>query len=213
MMETTETTELAGLTPPQIEELWQEALVPAERIAQRIYAKRASARRYRKAGGHYVAQAEKIEAEAEALKQGALQEAKQVEEPFIAEWKRRGGWTRYFLVSGGHLHALPCSTLTPGLTLVGLIAEASGLTEEQVVAKYQYTACTHCFKAAPVEPKLTIAEQGLCEHSGQYVEGVEGASVRPQWWSYAVLPTASCPCGFKGAITRSGKFRKHKAGG
>ena len=105
-----------------------------------------------------------------------------------------------------------CSTITPGRTLVGLLIEASGMTPAEVVERFQYTACTHCFPEAPVEGKLTTEQAGLCEHSGQYVENVEGASVREQWWSYAVLPAAKCPCGYRGAITKSGKFRKHKPG-
>jgi hypothetical protein len=109
--------------------------------------------------------------------------------PFEAEFDRRGGWARYIIS--------------------GQVAEASGMDEAEVVASFNATACTHCFPSAPVEHKPTIEELGLCEHSGQYVPE---EFLPADWHRYAVLPTVKCECGWRGAITKSGKYRKHERG-
>lgn len=121
--------------------------------------------------------------------------------PYEAEFDRRP-WTRYLVVPGGHLHFRGCHTLTPGRTMVGQIAEASGLDQAEVVGKYGVTACTHCFPDAPVEPKKTPAEEGFCAHSGEYLTNDEYGQGRRY---------CRCPkCGEQVAVTQSGKFRKHK---
>jgi hypothetical protein len=131
--------------------------------------------------------------------------------PFEAEFDRRGGWARYIISASanGHLHKRHCHTLTPGRSMVGQVAEASGMDEAEVVASFNATACTHCFPSAPVEHKPTIEELGLCEHSGQYVPE---EFLPADWHRYAVLPTVKCECGWRGAITKSGKYRKHERG-
>lgn len=83
--------------------------------------------------------------------------------PYEEQWEARR-WTRYVIVPGGHLHKRGCSTLTPGRTMVGQVAEASGLTAAEVVAKYDAVACTHCFPDAPVPERKTPAEEGFCKH-------------------------------------------------
>jgi hypothetical protein len=128
--------------------------------------------------------------------------------PFEAEFDRRGGWTRYLVVSGGHLHFRSCHTLTPGRTMVGQIAEASGLDQGEVVGKYGETACTHCFPDAPVAEKKTPAEEGFCEHSGEFVPAEK---LPANWMSRIYMPSVRCECGHVGAITKTGKYRKHKA--
>lgn len=123
--------------------------------------------------------------------------------PYEAEFERRGGWTRYLVVPAGHLHYRGCHTLTPGRTMVGQVAEASGLDQAEVVGNYGATACTHCFPDAPVEPKKTPAEEGFCAHSGEYLTSDEYGQGRRY---------CRCPkCGEQVAVTASGKFRKHKA--
>jgi hypothetical protein len=132
--------------------------------------------------------------------------------PLEAEFDRRP-WTRYIVVPGGHLHVRTCHTLTPGRTMVGQVAEASGLTPDEVVAKYDETACTHCFPDAPVADKKTPAEEGFCEHSGEYVADrlVEAGKLDAGWFNRYVKPRVRCECGWAGAITAGGKLRKHKA--
>jgi hypothetical protein len=87
-------------------------------------------------------------------------QAEELAAPLEAEYQRRGCWSRYSLVitrkaKGGHLHrGTWCSggTFRPTTEII-LIPEASGLDDDQVVGHFGETACTLCFKEAPVEPK------------------------------------------------------------
>lgn len=131
--------------------------------------------------------------------------------PLEREYSRRAemegvaeGWTRYIVVPGGHLHKRACHTLTPGRTMVGQVAEASGLDEDEVVGKYDEQACTHCFPDAPVAAKKTPAEEGLCEHSGTYADPETYLTPRGHY--------CQCACGARPSVTSTGKIRRHKAG-
>lgn len=123
-------------------------------------------------------------------------------EPLTAEYYRRGCWTRYILVGGGHLHSEweGCGSLRP-TTQRMLLAESSGLTADEVIAKYSYTACTKCFPGAPVrvpevDPKACPADQG--------VEDIKG-SLR------LYRPYGRCRvCAQVVSVTSTGKIRKHK---
>lgn len=214
--------DLTTATPAEIDEAWAEALAPVRALEVKLG-------RARKEADHVREQAERFpgfsvyeNAADEAETHRALVEEQAdaahaiLNGPFADEWDRRGGWTRYYLVPGGHLHRYACHTLTPGRTLVGLLTEASGLDNGEVVAKYDATACTKCFADAPVAGKLAPEEEGFCKHSGTYA----GESlVQPEKWGNgrwalaAVAPGVRCECGYVGSITKSGKFRKHKAGG
>ena len=71
--------------------------------------------------------------------------------PFEAEFTRRGGWARYFLVSNnnGHVHReRECSTCFPTTQFVWL-PTLSGKTDEEMVAEWGEVACTVCFPSAP----------------------------------------------------------------
>lgn len=68
-----------------------------------------------------------------------------------AEYRRRGGWTRAFVVPGGHAHtSTACSTCYP-TTRFALVARMSGMTEEAIVDEAGERACTVCYPSAPVE--------------------------------------------------------------
>jgi hypothetical protein len=75
---------------------------------------------------------------------------------FTDEWKRRGGWTRYFLVDSesgnGHVHyddsAYRCSRTNT--TRHYWLTEYSGATAASVVELAGERACTVCFPWAPV---------------------------------------------------------------
>jgi hypothetical protein len=73
--------------------------------------------------------------------------------PYEAEFNRRGGWTRAFLVKNvnGHVHKTrDCSTCTTS-TQFGWLTEYSGGSEETVVDDAGSSACTVCYPSAPVE--------------------------------------------------------------
>jgi len=195
---------LARLRPAEVDARLFNALGPAQTTEASLIAARRDLRRYERAGrapGYLTKRIADLEAR--------LEEQMAVARPYEDEYARRP-WVRYLVVEGGHLHKRGCHTLTPGRTMVGLVPEASGLADSEVVGKFGEGACTHCFSDAPVSRPRTLAEQGLCEHSGQYVpEGRLPAG----WHRFAVAPSVRCDCGYRGAVTASGKYRKHKAGG
>lgn len=125
--------------------------------------------------------------------------------PIDAEFERRGGWTRYLLVRDGHLHKRYCSTLRP-TTATYLLAEASGLSDAEVVAKYNYVACTKCFPDAPVHV-APAAKPGNCASSGTHnVKEARPGSLN------LYRPFGTCKeCGAQVSVTSTGKLRQHKA--
>ena len=89
--------------------------------------------------------------------------------PFTEEFNRRGGWTRFFMVSnnGGHLHKnMLCSTCRP-TTAFGWMPEFSGQDEAGVVNMAGEDACTVCFPTAPVHQRsmlpFRVAEREVAE--------------------------------------------------
>lgn len=85
-------------------------------------------------------------------------------EPYNAEYERRGGWTRAFLVIGsnGHVHSsMSCSTcFATGYDGAGNWREGtkyhwdtdlSGHDEAQIIEEAGERACTVCYPSAPVD--------------------------------------------------------------
>jgi hypothetical protein len=72
--------------------------------------------------------------------------------PLTDEFERVGGWTRYYLVEGGHLHrnasAWDCSRTMN--TSQYWMTELSGQTEAEVIELAGDRVCTVCYPAAPV---------------------------------------------------------------
>lgn len=88
--------------------------------------------------------------------QTEVKEARKAAEPLNAEFTRRGGWDRAFLVQndGGHVHnSMNCSTCNNGeyATNFAWMTEYSGQTEEEIVEAAGERACTVCYPSAPVE--------------------------------------------------------------
>lgn len=84
-----------------------------------------------------------------------------------AEYNRRGGWSRFFLVtsSQGHIHSTTaCSTCHTyrSSASFGWLPEVSGKTEAEAVAAHGETLCSVCFPSAPVAwqtgKKITAAQ-------------------------------------------------------
>lgn len=120
-----------------------------------------------------------------------------------------GGWTRFFLVQGGHIHSsMSCSTCNRegSLTSFGWLPELSGLTEAEAVAAHGAILCTVCFPSAPVEwtngreLEAAAKKAAQCSGSGRYVQ------TRRRY--------AACPdCGASTSVTSTGKLRAHKPRG
>jgi hypothetical protein len=74
--------------------------------------------------------------------------------PFEAEYERRP-WQRYWHVTNvnGHIHtSMGCSSCQP-TTQYAWRTDLSGLTEQEVVEREAYNACTICMPIAPAEQK------------------------------------------------------------
>ncbi|MGN7187056.1 hypothetical protein [Microbacterium enclense] len=92
-------------------------------------------------------------AEIEEL-EGVLAELAEQRAPFEAEYRRRGTWTRAFLVTGGHLHrSMHCSTCNRDgkLTRFAWMTDYSGASEAEIVEAAGERACTTCYPSAPVD--------------------------------------------------------------
>jgi hypothetical protein len=77
-------------------------------------------------------------------------------DPFDAEFARRGGWTRAFLVlnTNGHIHSSRnCSTCF-ATTRYGWLPQVSGFDEAEIVAQSGQDACSTCYPTAPVEKRI-----------------------------------------------------------
>jgi hypothetical protein len=204
--------DLTKMDPPEIEALWQEALKPAQRTEMDLNGCLSQQRRYRKFGAEIP---EYLTEREEYLREQLNEQLAQVSATFQTEFDRRGGWTRYYHVQGGHVHKLSCQTLTPGRTLVGLVIEASGMDADDVIGRFDYTACTHCFPSAPVAREKAPEEEGYCKHSGQYISQEQRDKLTARWGSWhnlAVAPSVKCECGGHPSITKTDKIRKHKPG-
>jgi hypothetical protein len=74
--------------------------------------------------------------------------------PFEAEFRRRGGWLRYFLVQNGngHVHrGMDCSTCYMSTQFSWLI-ELADCDEAEMIVEFGEKACTVCFPDAPANP-------------------------------------------------------------
>jgi hypothetical protein len=79
-------------------------------------------------------------------------EAKQACE---AEFSRRGGWSRFWIVvnSNGHIHSsMNCTTCFP-TTAYAWLPSVSGSTDAEVIELAGEKACTICFPDAPVDTR------------------------------------------------------------
>ena len=93
------------------------------------------------------------------------------EEPLDAEYDRRGGWTRAFIVTGGHVHSSrTCSSCRPTTSFTWLTAY-SGRTEDQIVRDSGERACTICFPSAPIDvlrqASVVFSDEERTEHEAR----------------------------------------------
>lgn len=97
----------------------------------------------------YAKDAERYKAEAATL-------AAEIK-PLNAEFVRRGGWNRYYLVlnSNGHVHReMDCNTCFP-TTQYGWVTDLSDCDEDAAVVEYGESMCTICFPNAPTNPAFS----------------------------------------------------------
>jgi hypothetical protein len=96
--------------------------------------------------------AEKMEAAAEKLTPQIHELNKEIR-PLNAEFARRGGWTRAFLVnnSNGHVHNTQRCSSCFASTEFAWLTEYSDHNEDEIVADAGERACTICYPSAPAE--------------------------------------------------------------
>jgi hypothetical protein len=91
-------------------------------------------------------------------------------EPLNAEYTRRGGWTRAYLVDNadGHVHRSErCSTFRLG-TRYHWLTELSGHSETEIVELAGERACTVCYPSAPIDVlKRPSKLEGPAQHAAR----------------------------------------------
>lgn len=148
--------DLAAKSPVEIDKelarLWGEQEQALQRLVswQRdLEAHQAGRRRY---GYQFEEQAEKGIVDNKAKLAAARDEAA----PFEAEFARRGGWNRYFLVTNnnGHVHrGMDCNTCFDTTQYAWLI-DLADCDEDKMIEEYGEKACTVCFPTAPANPRF-----------------------------------------------------------
>lgn len=145
------------MTPKEVDTKIAAIMAKADPFWRKASEARSSLNKYTKAGGFEKSVARYKEELAKAV--AKAQEIEREADPFEAEFKRRGGWSRFFLCvsDGGHIHRRHCQTLRP-TTRIGWLPEMSGKTEEEAVTEYGIQMCTICFPSAPTMPGYIKAQ-------------------------------------------------------
>lgn len=88
----------------------------------------------------------RLRSEADALRSDEIT-------PREVEWRRRGCWTRYYMVdnTNGHVHKDTHCTTCFFTTRYSWLVEQSGMSAEDLVKLAGEKACTVCFPWAPVD--------------------------------------------------------------
>ena len=203
------TTALTGLTPGEIDTLWAQAEAPITALRGKRAEAARTIRKMEKwygSGSVMVARTAMYRTRIERLD---LEIAAEVEKtaPFSAEWDSRGGWSRGYVVPGGHIHRSTwCHTLRPSTSILW-IPEVSGKTEDEIVEYAGIHACTVCYPTAPVDA-LRAAEAAAkaatsCPGSGTWDHDSSGLRYNS--------PRAKCNhCRATVSATSTGKLRAHK---
>lgn len=109
----------------------------------------------------------------------AIAAARNAAAPYDAEFDRRGGWTRAFLVCGsgnGHVHSsMDCSTCNRGLSATEFewVTDYSGRDQGAIIAAAGWRACTVCYPDAPVGTPDTLPSVMLSRNDKDRKEAAE----------------------------------------
>lgn len=205
---------LAEATPAAIDALWlEQVMAPRNALYRQRFELLATAEKYRKAGARYARSEESCRERAELLIP-KIKAFEPIEAPFLAEWEARGGWSRAYIVVGGHIHKTTgCQSLYP-TTLIGWQPELSGHDEDEIVASAGVMACTFCYPSAPVEAlrAAALAEKAKGECPGSRTRDYFEKSYRMT--SYTGSGRARCKhCDTMVATSTAGNLRAHKRKG
>ena len=128
--------------------------------------------------------------------------------PFEREFSRRGGWKRYYLVPGGHVHReRNCSTCHWN-TRFGWLVELADCDENVMVKAHGDGACAVCFPAVQTHPDFlrakALREAAEAAEAAKLCTG-SGKSANNYRSRYAKCPD----CRVTVSITKRGLLRKH----
>lgn len=134
--------------------------------------------------------------------------------PLNAEFTRRGGWSRYFLVQqhNGHYHLdMNCQTCNNGREATRFVwnPEMSGMTEADAfteLGRRAATLCSVCFPNAPAELRHDPDARGASECSGSRKPPKPGTAKR---WGRHTVAACTGECGDDQIVTAAGVTRKH----
>jgi len=204
---TADGTDLSLLEPREIDLLWAKAEETLAPLRQALAETRRSVTKHSNWGNGRVPS---YLTDREAAQAERLHEACTILEPFRAEWGQRGGWKRYELCLGGHVHRQSprCSSLHPTSATV-ILAELTDLTERQVVDLKGFAACTICFPWAPTVPAFQAGQK-----ASEEAEAAKQANRCPGSGKWFQNPTRRlylpCPdCGTLMRPTPTGAVRAH----
>jgi hypothetical protein len=130
------------------------------------------------------------------------------------EFRARGGWLRYFLVTNGngHVHReMDCRTCYPTTEYAWLPA-LSDCDEGQMVEQYGEMACTVCFPEAPAHPAFqrSLEERKAAEAAKAATE-CPGSRQGAINITYRYSTYGQCAvCGEGVAVTTNGNARTHR---
>lgn len=100
--------------------------------------------------------------------------------PLDAEFERRGGWSRAWLVlnTGGHVHrTTACRTCFPS-TRFAWLTQLSGHDEIEIVEQAGKAACTECYPSAPVDVRNRPSRIKTPEQLAREAEKAERAKAK-----------------------------------
>lgn len=175
--------DLTGEEPPAVDTELAEIYYEKAKAAAQMSAATKEAGRYRqyineineRQGGHTynLQQYEDAVKRAEQRAAHAAERMKVADEemaPFEDEFDRRGGWTRAFLVTGGHVHSsMHCSTCFP-TTSFAWMTDYSGMDEDTVVTDAGERACTVCYPSAPALPSFVKPSKMFTQDEAEAAE-------------------------------------------
>lgn len=222
--------ELDGMTPPQVDELFSVVWDRRYELAMAVFAawnevhyavgdRRISLQTWRLSHGEAEAKAAGTPKGQAALDQvsrarGAVAELDgTVLATLEAEFDRRGGWPRAYLVTDGHVHSsMHCSTCNRGEfpTRFFWMLDYSGKSMAEIVEAAGERACTVCYPDAPVNRGQQVVPKSMMltpeEIEREKVRGEEAAR-RAEKRAKAALNAITQPDGtpLRDEVDRSGK--------
>lgn len=107
-------------------------------------------------------------------------ECEEAMRPLNAEYDRRDGWTRAWLVlnTSGHVHrTMDCRTCFPS-TQFAWLTNLSGHDETEIVELAGKAACTECYPSAPVETRNRPSRIKTPEQLAREAEKAERAKAK-----------------------------------